>query len=119
VDYSVTSGGASELDAELSFCRLPKIVPYEHNRVSLRSLLYSAAYVEFAGLAGLWRLDDVQLLNSAYSIDETRRNLAMYRSEAVQLPQSFIRIGHHRRHAARSQIGGEHISRPEKTGRFS
>jgi uncharacterized protein len=47
------------------------------------NVLYSAAYMEFAGLARLWRLDDVQLLSSAYAIEEARRNLAMDRSEAV------------------------------------
>ena len=47
------------------------------------NVLYSAAYVEFAGLARLWRLDDVQLLSSGYSIDEARRNLAMDRPEAA------------------------------------
>jgi uncharacterized protein len=47
------------------------------------NVLYSAAYMEFAGLARLWHLDDVQLLSSAYGIEEARRNLAMDRPEAV------------------------------------
>jgi uncharacterized protein len=47
------------------------------------NVLYSAAYMEFAGLARLWRLNDVQLLSSAYAIEEARRNLAIDRSEAV------------------------------------
>jgi uncharacterized protein len=47
------------------------------------NVLYSAAYVEFAGLARLWNLDDAQLLSSAYAIEEARRNLAMDRPEAV------------------------------------
>ncbi|MBV8773910.1 MAG: hypothetical protein JO166_16515 [Deltaproteobacteria bacterium] len=47
------------------------------------NVLYSAAYMEFAGLARLWSLDDVQLLSSAYAIDEARRNIAMDRPEAV------------------------------------
>jgi uncharacterized protein len=47
------------------------------------NVLYSAAYMEFAGLARLWRLDDVQLLSSAYAIEEARRNLARDRPEAV------------------------------------
>jgi uncharacterized protein len=40
--------------------------------------------MQFAGLAQLWSLNDVQLLSSAYAIDEARRNLAMDRPEAVQ-----------------------------------
>jgi predicted nucleic acid-binding protein len=47
------------------------------------NVLYSAAYREFAGLARLWRLDDVQLLSSAYAIEEARRNLAADRPQAV------------------------------------
>jgi hypothetical protein len=41
------------------------------------NVLYSAAYMEFAGVARLWSLDDVQLLSSAYAIAKARRNLAM------------------------------------------
>jgi predicted nucleic acid-binding protein len=48
------------------------------------NVLYSAAYMQFAGLARLWSLKDVQLLSSAYAIDEARRNLAADRPEAVQ-----------------------------------
>jgi uncharacterized protein len=48
------------------------------------NVLYSAAYMEFAGLARLWSLDNVQLLTSAYAIEEARRNLATERPEAVQ-----------------------------------
>ena len=47
------------------------------------NVLYSAAYMEFAGLARLWSLDEVKLLSSAYAVDEARRNLAMDRPEAV------------------------------------
>jgi predicted nucleic acid-binding protein len=47
------------------------------------NVLYSAVYMEFAGLARLWNLKDVQLLSSAYAIDEARRNLAMDRPEAI------------------------------------
>ena len=47
------------------------------------NVLYSAAYMEFAGLAQLWRLDDVQLVSSAYAIEEARRNLTMDSLEAV------------------------------------
>lgn len=39
--------------------------------------------MEFAGLARLWSVDDVQLLSSAYAIEEARRNLVMDRPEAV------------------------------------
>jgi uncharacterized protein len=46
------------------------------------NVLYSAAYMQFAGLARLWSLNDVQLLSSAYAIDEARRN-SMDRPEAV------------------------------------
>jgi uncharacterized protein len=47
------------------------------------NVLYSAAYLELAGLSRLWNLDDVQLLSSAYAMEEARRNLAMDRPEAV------------------------------------
>ena len=47
------------------------------------NVLYSAAYLELAGLARLWSLNDAQLLSSAYAIEEARRNLAMDRPEAV------------------------------------
>jgi predicted nucleic acid-binding protein len=47
------------------------------------NILYSAAYMQFAGLARLWNLKDVQLLSSAYAIDEARRNLAIDRPEAM------------------------------------
>ena len=47
------------------------------------NVLYSAAYMEFARLARLWSLKDVQLLSSAYAIDEARRNLTMDRPEAI------------------------------------
>ena len=47
------------------------------------NVLYSAAYVELAGLARLWSLEDAQLLSSAYAIEEARRNLARDRPEAA------------------------------------
>jgi hypothetical protein len=34
------------------------------------NVLYSTAYMELAGLAPLWSLDDVQLLSSTYAIEE-------------------------------------------------
>jgi uncharacterized protein len=47
------------------------------------NVLYSAAYLEQSGLTRLWTLDDVDLLTSAYGLEEVRRNLAMDRPEAV------------------------------------
>jgi uncharacterized protein len=47
------------------------------------NVLYSAAYMELAGLTRLWRRDDTQLLSSAYASEEARRNLAVDRPEAV------------------------------------
>ncbi|MBV8450913.1 MAG: PIN domain-containing protein [Deltaproteobacteria bacterium] len=47
------------------------------------NVLYSAAYMELAGLVRLWSLDDVQLLSSAYAIEEARRNLATDRPESL------------------------------------
>ena len=47
------------------------------------NVLYSAAYLEESGLARLWTLDEVDLLTSAYALEEARRNLAMDRPEAV------------------------------------
>ncbi len=39
------------------------------------NVLFSAAYREGAGLLRLWRLRDVDLVTSAYSAEEARRNL--------------------------------------------
>jgi predicted nucleic acid-binding protein len=39
------------------------------------NVLFSAAYRERAGLLRLWRLGDTELLTSAYSAEEARRNL--------------------------------------------
>jgi len=47
------------------------------------NVLYSAAYLELAGLAQLWSLDDAHLLSSAYASEEARRNLAADRGEAL------------------------------------
>jgi predicted nucleic acid-binding protein len=47
------------------------------------NIVYSAAYMQFAGLARLWNLNDLQLVSSAYAMDEARRNLAMDRPDAV------------------------------------
>ena len=47
------------------------------------NVLFSAAYLELSGLARLWALDDVELLTSAYAVEEARRNLAIDRREAL------------------------------------
>ncbi len=47
------------------------------------NVLFSAAYPELSGLARLWTLEGVELLTSAYAIEETRRNLAIDRTEAL------------------------------------
>jgi predicted nucleic acid-binding protein len=47
------------------------------------NVLYSAAYMEQSRLARLWALDDIELLSSAYAIQEARRNLALDRREAL------------------------------------
>jgi len=39
------------------------------------NVLFSAAYLEDAGLLALWRLANVLLLTSAYAAEEARRNL--------------------------------------------
>ncbi|MBV8139499.1 MAG: PIN domain-containing protein [Deltaproteobacteria bacterium] len=48
------------------------------------NVLYSAAFLEQSGLARLWTLEDVELLTSAYGLEEARRNLLMDRPEAVR-----------------------------------
>ena len=47
------------------------------------NVLYSAAYLESAGLARLWRLEGIQLLSSSYAIEEAKRNLTVDRHEAM------------------------------------
>jgi uncharacterized protein len=39
------------------------------------NVLFSAAYRPDSGLARLWRLNDVELITSAYAVDEAIRNL--------------------------------------------
>lgn len=56
------------------------------------NVLYSAAYLERSGLARLWTLDDIELLSSAYAIEEARRNLAMDRAEAVSQLQRLTAL---------------------------
>jgi len=46
------------------------------------NVLFSATYLELSGLARLWTFGDVELLSSAYAVEETRRNLAIDRTEA-------------------------------------
>jgi uncharacterized protein len=47
------------------------------------NVLFSAAYLENSGLSRLWQLEDVELLSSAYAIEEARRNLALTRAQAL------------------------------------
>ncbi len=39
------------------------------------NILFSAAYREDSGLLQLWKLSDVELITSAYALEEARRNL--------------------------------------------
>lgn len=39
------------------------------------NVLFSAAYRRDAGVAGLWRVEQVELISSEYTIEEARRNL--------------------------------------------
>lgn len=39
------------------------------------NVLFSAAYREDSGLRQLWKLEDVELVTSAYAFEEARRNL--------------------------------------------
>ena len=47
------------------------------------NVLYSAAYLEHAGIAQLWKLEDVELVSSEYAIEEARRNLELNRPAAL------------------------------------
>ena len=47
------------------------------------NVLFSAAYLENSGLARLWRLEDAELLSSAYAFEEARRNLVLDRPPAL------------------------------------
>ncbi len=53
------------------------------------NVLFSAAYREDAGLAELWKLDDVQLTTSAYAFEEARRNLSD--DEQLERLQALVR----------------------------
>ena len=39
------------------------------------NVLFSAAYRSHSGLRGLWHLEEVELVSSAYAVEEARRNL--------------------------------------------
>jgi predicted nucleic acid-binding protein len=54
------------------------------------NVLYSAAYLEHSGLSRLWSLSEVELISSAYAIEEARRNLAIDRPEAVKRFTRFV-----------------------------
>ncbi|MGO9265215.1 MAG: putative toxin-antitoxin system toxin component, PIN family [Candidatus Binataceae bacterium] len=47
------------------------------------NVLFSAAHLEHSGVARLWKLGDVQLLSSAYAVEEARRNLAIDHREVL------------------------------------
>ena len=47
------------------------------------NVLFSAAYLENSRLGRLWLLEDIELLSSAYAIEEARRNLALDRPPAL------------------------------------
>ncbi len=54
------------------------------DRVSLdANVLYSAAYTENSRLAGLFVLENVEIVSSIYAIEEARRNLARDRPPAL------------------------------------
>jgi predicted nucleic acid-binding protein len=55
------------------------------------NVLFSAAYLEHSGLARLWTLHDVELVTSAYAIEEARRNLAIDRLEALSRLTQFTK----------------------------
>jgi uncharacterized protein len=47
------------------------------------NVLYSAAYLEGSVLGQLWGLENVELVSSAYAVEEARRNLALDRPPAL------------------------------------
>jgi predicted nucleic acid-binding protein len=55
------------------------------------NVLYSAAYLGRSGLARLWTLQDVELVTSAYAIEEARRNLATDHTEALARLERFTK----------------------------
>jgi len=55
------------------------------------NVLYSAAYLEGSGLLTLWRLSGVELLSSAYAVEEARRNLREDRPGALARLDNLLR----------------------------
>jgi len=53
------------------------------------NVLFSAAYREDAGLVELWKLEDVELVTSAYAFEEARRNLSD--DEQLERLQALVR----------------------------
>ena len=47
------------------------------------NVLFSAAYVEGAGLQQLWQLADTELLTSTFALEEAQRNLLAYSPERL------------------------------------
>jgi hypothetical protein len=47
------------------------------------NVLFSVAYVEGSRLRELWHLPQVKLVTSQFAIEEARRNLVVYRPDAV------------------------------------
>ncbi len=60
------------------------------------NVLFSAAYREDAGLVELWKLEDVELVTSAYAFEEARRNLTddeqIERLQALDGSPSFPKV---------------------------
>lgn len=53
------------------------------------NVLFSAAYREDAGLVERWKLEDVELVTSAYAFEEARRNLSD--DEQIERLQALVR----------------------------
>jgi len=53
------------------------------------NVLFSAAYRDDAGLVELWKLEDVELVTSAYAFEEARRNLSD--DEQLERLQALVR----------------------------
>lgn len=47
------------------------------------NVLFSAAYLKNSRLGRLWRLEDAELLSSAFAVEQARRNLALDRRAAL------------------------------------
>src|SRR5712692_7706170 len=55
------------------------------------TVLFSAAYREESGLLRLWRLQAVELLTSAYAVEEARRNLEAHEARS-RLSELLTRV---------------------------